>query len=96
MSNALSILAHIFLYVDLTARVPLSSIWQILAILAVAGIVLVVILAIIEPGPLVKRRPFSRKERTSRSESDSELRASPDPHTRPAGDEGKLDQKEGP
>jgi len=70
MPKVLGFLAHIFLYVDLTARGPLSSIWQILAVLAVAGIVLVLVLAIIEPGPLVKRRPFSRKERSRRSESD--------------------------
>jgi len=47
----------------------MSAVWQILAILALAGIVIVVILAIIEPGPLEKRRPFARKERSSGSEA---------------------------
>lgn len=46
----------------------MSALWQILAILALAGIVVVVILAIIEPGPLEKRRPFARKERSPGSE----------------------------
>jgi len=43
-----------------------SPIWQILAILAVAGLVIVMLLAIIEPGPLVKRRPFSGRQRRPR------------------------------
>lgn len=96
MPNVLGFIAHIFLYVDLTARGPLSSMWQVLAVLAVAGIVLVVVLAIIEPGPLVKRRPFPREKRSRRSESDGAPRTSLDPHTMPAGVDGNLDQKEGP
>lgn len=52
-----------FLFPSAVSSETLSAVWQILAILAVAGLVVVVALAIIEPGPLVKRRPFSRKER---------------------------------
>ena len=40
----------------------LSAIWQILAILAVAGLAIVILLAIIEPGPLVKKRPFPKRK----------------------------------
>lgn len=43
----------------------LSAIWQILAILAVAGLAIVILLAIIEPGPLVKKRPFPKRQRNS-------------------------------
>lgn len=43
----------------------LSAIWQILAILAVAGLAIVILLAIIEPGPLVKKRPFPKRQRRS-------------------------------
>ena len=50
----------------------ISSIWQILATLAIGGIVLVLVLAIIEPGPLVKKRPFARKRRSQQSESEDE------------------------
>lgn len=35
--------------------------WQVLAAIAIGGIVVVVIFAVIEPGPLVKKRPFPRK-----------------------------------
>lgn len=58
------------LIVELSTGGPLSAFWQILAVLAVAGIVIVAILAIIEPGPLVKRRPFPRKERLRGSEEE--------------------------
>jgi len=84
-----------FLIVDLTLRGPMSALWQILAILAVAGIVIVVILAIIEPGPLVKRRPFSREERSRRSESESDGRSSQDTHKVPASADRTLDHNEG-
>lgn len=47
-----------------------SSMWQVLATLAIGGIVVVLILAIIEPGPLVKKRPFARKRRSQRSDSE--------------------------
>lgn len=43
----------------------LSAIWQILAILAVAGLAIVILLAIIEPGPLVKKRSFPKSQRRS-------------------------------
>ena len=56
----------------------ISSIWQILATLAIGGIVLVLILAIIEPGPLVKKRPFARKRRSHQSESQDEKIVDPD------------------
>lgn len=39
----------------------LELLWQILAVLAFAGIVLMLVFAIIEPGPLVKKRPFPRR-----------------------------------
>ena len=48
------------------ATEPLSFVWRILAALAVGALLLVVILAIIEPGPLVKRRPFPRKQRSAK------------------------------
>ncbi len=54
-----------------------SSMWQVLATLAIGGIVLVLILAIIEPGPLVKKRPFARKRRSQRSDSEEAGRAEP-------------------
>ena len=57
--------------------------WQFLAILAVGGIVLVVILAIIEPGPLVKRRPFPRKERSRPQRSKDGHRTSHEPQPAP-------------
>ncbi len=51
--------------------------WQVLATLAIGGIVLVLILAIIEPGPLVKKRPFARKRRSQQSDSEEAGRAEP-------------------
>ena len=96
MPDTLGILAQIISHGDLTARGPLWSIWQILAVLAVAGIVLVLLLAIIEPGPLVKKRPFPREKRSRRSDSDGALRNSLDPHSMPAGVDGNQDQKKGP
>lgn len=80
---------------ELTAGGPLSALWQILAIVAVAGIVIIVILAIIEPGPLVKRRPFSRKERTRGSGSEVGIRNSPDPHSTPDRADKNLGQNDG-
>jgi hypothetical protein len=56
----------------------ISSIWQILATLAIGGIVLVLILAIIEPGPLVKKRPFARRRHSHQSESQDEKIVDPD------------------
>lgn len=53
----------------LAAAGPLQMFWQVLAILAVVGLVIISIMAMIEPGPLVKRRPFSRKQRSRRQES---------------------------
>ena len=44
---------------------PFSLIWQILAAIAFSGLILIVIFAIIEPGPLVKKRPFPRKQRST-------------------------------
>ena len=38
-----------------------SFLWQMLAVLAVSGLILVLLFAIIEPGPLVKKRPFPRR-----------------------------------
>ena len=55
----------------------ISSMWQVLATLAIGGIVLVLILAIIEPGPLVKKRPFARKRRSQRSDSEEARMAEP-------------------
>ena len=43
---------------------PLALMWQVLAAIALVGLVVVVILAIVEPGPLVKKRPFPRKRRS--------------------------------
>lgn len=51
----------------------LSAIWQILAILAVAGLAIVILLAIIEPGPLVKKRPFPKRQgRSVRTPNEAE------------------------
>ena len=64
------------------AAEPLSVLWRILAVLAVGGLLLVVILAVIEPGPLVKRRPFPGRKRTGKyldqeeRPSDGDLRSS--------------------
>lgn len=44
---------------------PFALIWQVVAAVAIGGLVLVLIFAIVEPGPLVKRRPFPRKRRAS-------------------------------
>lgn len=95
MFGELCAIANRVLFVDLTSGEPLSALWQILAILAVAGIVIVVCLAIIEPGPLVKRRPFSRKERSHESESESEGRSSLDTQSAAASADGNLNQNEG-
>lgn len=66
MVTLLGALEQSLLFPSAVASEFLSSVWQILAILAVAGLVIVMLLAIIEPGPLVKRRPFSRKQRRPR------------------------------
>lgn len=83
------------LLADLASGGPFSALWQILAILAVVGIVIVVVLAIIEPGPLVKRRPFSREERSRVSESEGDGRNSMDTHSATASADRSLDQNEG-
>ncbi|MYC95465.1 MAG: hypothetical protein F4X14_10885 [Caldilineaceae bacterium SB0661_bin_32] len=66
METSLGALEQSFFLASAVASELLSSVWQILAILAVAGLVIVMLLAIIEPGPLVKRRPFSRRQRRPR------------------------------
>ncbi len=79
-----------FLFPSAVTSETLSAVWQILAILAVAGLVVVVLLAIVEPGPLVKRRPFSRKQRMprgARGEADPKQQM-PDAM---AGDDGEQD-----
>ena len=95
MIGDLCAIASGILLVDLTSEEPLSALWQILAILAVAGIVMVVGLAIIEPGPLVKRRPFSREERSHESESKGDGRSSLDTQSEQASADGNLNQNEG-
>lgn len=57
---------------------PLSVLWRILAVLAVGGLLLVVILAVIEPGPLVKRRPFPGRNRTGKHSAQEESRSERD------------------
>lgn len=52
---------------------PLSLLWRTLAAIAIGGLVLLVIFAIIEPGPLVRRRPFPRKRRSARPSVDLDL-----------------------
>ena len=47
-----------------------SFLWQMLAVLAVSGLILVLLFAIIEPGPLVKKRPFPRRQHQKRSGDD--------------------------
>ncbi len=84
MFGELCAIANRILLADLTSGEPLSALWQILAILAVAGIVIVVGLAIIEPGPLVKRRPFPKEERSRKSKSDGVRRTSMDQARTPA------------
>ncbi len=51
--------------------------WQVLAAVAIGGIVIVVIFAIIEPGPLVKRRPFPRKRRSQQEDGEQEVAGAP-------------------
>ena len=94
MFGELCAIVNRFLLVDLTSGGPLSALWQMLAILALAGIVIVVVLAIIEPGPLVKRRPFSREERSGRSKSDGVRRTSVDQATLSARREGNPDRND--
>lgn len=69
-----------------------AAIWQILAILAIGGIVLVVVLAIIEPGPLVKRRPFPRKHRPEQLAAEEENVAEPEVSQMPAGVDENAEQ----
>lgn len=83
------------LYVNLSSNGPLSALWQMLAVLALIGIVLVVVLAIIEPGPLVKRRPFPRAARTRQSEPEGPRRTSADQPSVPAGADENLDSNDG-
>lgn len=82
------------LYATLSANGPLSALWQILAVLALGGIVLVVVLAIIEPGPLERRRPFSREKESRQSESDGVRRTSQGQSSMPARIDGNLDRNE--
>ena len=82
------------LFVNLSANGPWSGLWQILAGLALGGVVLVLILAIIEPGPLVKRRPFPRKQRSGRSKSDGVCRTSAEQATLSARIEGNPDRND--
>lgn len=77
---------------SLNANGPWSGLWQILAALALGGIVLIVILAIIEPGPLVKRRPFPREERSRKLKSEDDRRTSVDQARAPASSEGNPDR----
>lgn len=81
--------------VELATEGPLLALWQALAILAVAGIVIVVVLAIIEPGPLVKRRPFSKKQRSRGSGSEVVGQNSPNPHSAPDSSDRNLGQNDG-
>ena len=83
------------LYVNLSSNGPLSGLWQVLAILALVGIVIVVVLAIIEPGPLVKKRPFSREAGRRQSGSDGARRTSPDRPSRPTGADENLGPNDG-
>ena len=71
-----------------------SSMWQVLATLAIGGIVLVLILAIIEPGPLVKKRPFARKRRSQQSDSEEAGRAEPGVTSVKEGQDSSAYQKE--
>ena len=73
---------------------PLSAMWQVLATLAIGGLVLVVILAIIEPGPLVKRRPFPRKPRSRQSVSVDERLTEPELQSAPASFDERADHIE--
>ena len=81
-------------FVNLSANGAWSGLWQILAGLALGGVVLVLILAIIEPGPLVKRRPFPREERSGRSKSDGVRRTSVDQATLSAKIDGIPDRND--
>ena len=58
---------------------PFALVWQILAAIAFGGLILIVIFAIVEPGPLVKRRPFPRKRRS----------------TQPIGEQGDAEEPDG-
>ena len=65
MAKLLGALEQSTVFSSTVAAVSLSAIWQILAILAVVGLAIVILLAIIEPGPLVKKRPFPKRQRRS-------------------------------
>ena len=58
--------------VSAAALDPLLLLWQVLAVIAIGGLVLVVIFAIVEPGPLVKRRPFPHKRRSALPNAEQE------------------------
>jgi len=66
MVTSLGALEQSILFPSAVAAESLSAMWQILALLAVAGLVIVLLLAIIEPGPLIKKRPFPKRQRRSR------------------------------
>lgn len=51
---------------------PGALLWQVLAAIAIGGIVIVLIFAIIEPGPLVRKRPFPRRKRTAPADAESD------------------------
>ncbi len=57
---------------------PNALLWQVLAAVAIGGIVVVLILAIIEPGPLVKRRPFPRRRRSAPADVEQDDAEGPD------------------
>jgi len=56
---------------------PGALLWQVLAAIAVGGIVVVLIFAIIEPGPLVRKRPFPRRKRTAQADAEHEEAEAP-------------------
>lgn len=57
---------------------PGALLWQVLAAIAIGGIVIVLIFAIIEPGPLVNKRPFPRRKRTAPADAEQEEAEAPD------------------
>ena len=85
---------HAYVISAAAAAELLSTMWQVLATLAIGGLVLVVILAFIEPGPLVKRRPFPRKPRSQQSASVDASLTDPELQSTPASFDERADHRE--
>ena len=85
---------HAYVSSAAAAAELLTTIWQVLATLTIGGLVIVVLLAFIEPGPLVKRRPFPRKPRSQKSASVDACLTDPELQSAPASFDERADHRE--